>query len=313
MEKKNKIYKVITRFLPQLLLLSVLLNVLLLIQIYKLKDSINAVQNANITNPNPDSAKLFEEINPEKGYEINIVYGDLGPKMLSSGVIDLEKFKTTYEKNGQPLTQEQLSILKEGSKRKIKITRENSYFLLNLFWAVGLANNNAILTEGEMAQYGKEQIENFASTGGWTLSKDNPMNYYSQSELVPLTKEQSDLVKTVASNIYRPCCNNSTAFPDCNHGMALLGVLELMAASGAREKEMYNAAKYFNAFWFPGNYYDLALYFKNKERKNYRDIDAKTVLSKEFSSASGWQNAKKWLSDQGIIEQPPKQGGGCGV
>ena len=165
-----------------------------------------------------------------------------------------------------------------------------------------------------MMQYGgKKDAGNFASTGGWTLAKGNAMNYYSKAPLIPLTQAQAELVESVAANIFRPCCNNSTAFPDCNHGMALLGVLQLMASSGASEAQMYEAAKYFNAFWFPGNYYDLALYFANKEGQAFKDIDAKTLLSREYSSASGWQNAKQWLADKGLIQQPPKQGGGCGV
>ena len=234
--------------------------------------------------------------------------------MVAMGVIDADKFKSTYEKSSQPLTPEQEDILQKGSNEKIRITRDNSYFLLNFFWAVGLANKSTILDEGDMMKYGgKQGAGNFASTGGWTLSKNDAMNYYSKSTLIPLTKEQEERVNLVASNIFRPCCNNSTAFPDCNHGMALLGVLQLMASNGASESQMYEAGKYFNAFWFPGNYYDLALYFKNKEGKSFKNIDAKTLLSKNYSSASGWQSVKQWLVDKGIVQQPPKQGGGCGV
>lgn len=257
---------------------------------------------------------LFNEINPESGFEINAKFGNLGPKMTSMGVIDPEKFKSTYERSNQPLTTEQEEILFKGSGENVKITRDNSYFLLNFFWAVGLANKSKILDSGEIMNYGgKQGVGNFASTGGWTLSKGDAMNYYSKSPLITLTKEQEERVDLVASNIFRPCCNNSTAFPDCNHGMALLGVLQLMAANGATETQMYEAGKYFNAFWFPGNYYDLALYFYNKDGKSFKDVDAKTMLGKEFSSASGWQSAKQWLSEKGLIQQPPKQGGGCGV
>lgn len=257
---------------------------------------------------------LFDEINPAAGFEINASYGNLGPQMTAMGVIDPEKFKSVYEKSNQPLTPEQEEILRKGSNYKIKITRDNSYFLLNFFWAVGLANKSKILDEGNMMKYGgKKGAGNFASTGGWTLAKGDAMNYYSKSALIPLTKEQEERVDLVASNIFRPCCNNSTAFPDCNHGMALLGVLQLMAASGANESQMYEAGKYFNAFWFPGNYYDMALYFYNKEGKSFKDVDAKLLLSKDYSSASGWQSIKQWLSDKGLIQQPPKQGGGCGV
>lgn len=256
---------------------------------------------------------LFDQINPEKGYEINASYGDLGPKLIASGVIDLEKFKQVYQQNGQPLTNEQLEILTKGSNKKIRITRENSYFLLNFFWAVGLANKSKILTEGEITQYGKDQIGNFASTGGWSLSKTQPMDYYANFNLISLTDEQEKLVEKVSVNIYRPCCNNSTAFPDCNHGMALLAVLQLLAKNGATENQLYEAGKYFNAFWFPGNYYDLALYFKNKEGKSFQEIPGQIILGKDYSSASGWQRIKQWLADKGLIEKPPKQGGGCGV
>lgn len=274
--------------------------------------SVSKSTTTQVSTANKDN--VFDEVNPVSGFKINASYGQLGPKMIAMGVIDPDKFKSTYEKSNQPLTPEQELILSKGSDEKISITRENSYFLLNYFWAVGLANKSKILDEGEMIKYGgKEGAGNFASTGGWSLSKGNTMNYYSKSTLIPLTKEQEALVEQVASNIYRPCCNNSTAFPDCNHGMALLGVLQLMASNGATEKEMYEAAKYVNAFWFPGNYYDLALYFQNKEGKSFKDIDAKTLLSKDYSSASGWQSAKQWLADKGLIQQPPKQGGGCGV
>lgn len=259
------------------------------------------------------SDTLFEEINPEKGFEINASYGDLGPKMLKLGVIDLEKFKSVYQQAGQPLTEKQLAILTKGSEEKVKIGRDNSYFLLNFFWAAGLGNKSKILTEGEIIKYGKDQIGNFASTGGWSLAVGAPMDFYAKENLIPLTANQEALVEKVASGIYRPCCNNSTAFPDCNHGMALLAVLQLMAANGATENQMFQAAKYFNAYWFPGNYYDLALYFKNKEGKSFAQVPGQVILGKDYSSASGWQTIKKWLADKGLIQQPPRQGGGCGV
>ncbi len=262
---------------------------------------------------NKERGNLFDEINPEKGYEINAAYGTLGPDMMKMGVLDFDKFRSVFEKSNTPLTEEQLMILTRGANKKIRIDRENSYFLLDFFWAVGLANKSKILTAGDMMKYGNGQAGNFASTGGWSLAKDDPMNYYAKENLIPLTAQEENLVEKVASNIYRPCCNNSTAFPDCNHGMALLGVLELMASNGATENQMYEASKYFNAFWFPGNYYDIALYFKNKEGKDFKQVPGQVILSKEFSSSSGAQSVKKWLIDKGIQEAPPKQGGGCGV
>lgn len=311
--KTNKLFPILS--------ISIVANVvlaafLLAPQITKFKNARAGIgeQNKTVVSNAANQDNLFDEVNPVEGYTIKASYGNLGPKMTTSGVIDLTKFKETYEKSNSPLNEEQLAILEQGSDKNITINRENSYFLLNFFWAMGLANKSPILDEGEMVKYGgKDGAGNFASTGGWTLSRGNAMNYYSKSALIPLTKEQEALVYEVTSNIFRPCCNNSTAFPDCNHGMALLAVMQLMASNGATEKEMYEAGKYFNAYWFPGNYYDLAMYFKNRDGKAFKDVDAKTVLSREYSSASGAQSIKKWLVEKGLVQQPPKTGGGCGV
>jgi len=273
----------------------------------------SSASGGSVTVANKDRGNIFDEINPEKGYEINADYGKLGPDMMRMGVLDFDKFKQIYEKSGSTMTPEQIAVLTTGSNKKIKIDRENSYFLLDFFWAVGLANKSKILTEGDMVKYGEGQVGSFASTGGWSLAQGDPMNYYAKGNLIPLTADKENLVQKVASNIYRPCCGNSTAFPDCNHGMALLGILELMASRGATENQMYEAAKYFNAFWFPGNYYDIAVYFKNKEGKSFSQMPGQVVLGKDVSSAQGAQLVKKWLIDKRIEEAPPKQGGGCGV
>ncbi|MBI4973583.1 hypothetical protein HZC27_03170 [Candidatus Roizmanbacteria bacterium] len=308
----KKIKSRFNKYSTPLLLISIAGNLLLGFAI--VKNTSTSIPSQNVTKVSTVKDPLFDEINPVKGYEINASYKDLGPKMLAMGVVDYDKFKSTYEKSGQTLPAELDGILKNSSNKKIKITSENSYFLLNFFWAVGLANKSRILDTGEIMKYGGlKEAGNFASTGGWSLAKGNAMDYFSKGDLISLTHEQEDLVEKVSSNVYRPCCNNSTAFPDCNHGMALLGVYELMAANGATENQMYEAGKYFNSFWFPGNYYDLALYFKNKEGKSFKDMPGQTILGKDFSSASGWQSAKQWLSGKGLIKAPPKQGGGCGV
>ncbi|MCF6293963.1 MAG: hypothetical protein L3J04_11275, partial [Robiginitomaculum sp.] len=195
----------------------------------------------------------------------------------------------------------------------ITINRENSYFLLNFFWAFGLANKNPILDEGEITKYGEDEIDTFASTGGWTIATKPVMEIFSNSEIIVLTSEQQARVLEVASNAYRPCCGNSTAFPDCNHGMALLGMLQLLAASDASVDEMFEAAKYFNAFWFPREYVDLATYFKVVEGQDFAAIDARTIVSDQYSSGFGWSRIKKWLGENNLAEKAPQGGGGCGV
>ncbi len=261
----------------------------------------------------PTLSEIASKVLPEEGYTINATYGDIGPKLLKAGAIDFEKFKAIYERAGAPLTPEQIEILTKGSNQKIKITRENAYFLLNLFWALGLTNKNPILEKGPLMKYGgKKSIGYFASTGGWTLGTKPATELYSSTEIIKLTPEQQKELEEFAYNSYRPCCNNSTAFADCNHGMAALALGEIMASQGATAEEIFEALKYFNAFWFPQQYVDLAKYFKLRYNQDWEEVDPKVVLGKDYSTVSGWTRVRNWLSQQGAIEQVGG-GRGCGV
>ena len=63
-------------------------------------------------------------------------------------------------------TDEYKNLLFGQNDGKLKITNENAGYLLNLFWALGLANKNPILDTGEMANPAYGGAQNFASTGG---------------------------------------------------------------------------------------------------------------------------------------------------
>ena len=108
--------------------------------------------------------------------------------------------------------------------------------------------------------------------------------------------------------VFRPCCDNPTHFPDCNHGMAMLGLLELMASQGASVEVMFNAAKYANAYWYPRQTIELAAFFKVKQKADFAQIDARQLVSQPYSSLSGFQNVHQWLSTNGVLPQAP--GGG---
>ena len=274
-------------------------------------------QTASLTNTikssAPNASDILESINPVSGFTLNVAYGNLGPQLLAAGIIDFDKMKALYEQSGQPLTSEQIKILTEGSDEKIKITPETSYFLLNFFWALGLANKNIILDEGAMTKYGADQIGNFASTGGWTLGTKPAMEFYSKFEIIRLNPGQQLILEDFADNSYRPCCSNPVSFPDCNHGMAALALGELMASQGASSDQIFEAYKYFNSFWFPQTYLDVATYFKAAEGKNWSQVDNRIVAGKDFSTPQGWQRVRQWLTAQGLLEKAPSSGGGCGV
>ncbi|MBE0410643.1 MAG: hypothetical protein IBX69_13015 [Anaerolineales bacterium] len=258
-------------------------------------------------------AGMVSQINPHDGFKIPAQYGDIGPKLLKSGAIDYEKFLLVYEQSGKSLSDEQVAVLENGSKEAIVIDRDNAHFLLNLFWALGLTNSNPLLEQGPMMKYSEGQIGRFASTGGWTIGVKSPTELYSSTAIISLTPEQHTLVEEVASGVYRPCCNNPTHFPDCNHGMAMLGLLQLLASQGVTAEQMFETAKYTNAFWFPQQNLDLAIFFKETQGLDFEDVDARKIVGRNFSSGSGSQAVKQWLGEAGLIERAPSQGGSCGV
>lgn len=263
--------------------------------------------------PPTEAASPLERIQPADGYALPVAFGDLGPQLLEIGAIDYERFVQRYEQANRPLSEEQKAILQKGSNKPVVFERDNAYFLLNFFWAVGLANQNPLLEQGPMMQFGPEGVGRFASTGGWTLGTRPATEFYSSAPLISLTAEQQARLEEVAQAVYRPCCNNPTAFPDCNHGMAMLGLLELLAAQGATADEMFEAAKYANAYWFPQQMSDVAAYFEATEGLSFAEVDGRQATGRDTFSAAGFRSVRQWLADNGLLEQVPGQGGSCGV
>lgn len=245
-------------------------------------------------------------LSPE-GVVLPIDWGGRGKKLVEAGVIDQEKFEAIYERRGG-LGETEKKLLAGKNNGEILITNENSGVLLNLFWAFGLANKNSILEEGPMQdpRYGGG-ASRFASTGGWTLAEGSTMDHYSSHAWVVLTPEQQALVEKVSKRIFRPCCGNSTHFPDCNHGMAMLGLLELLAAEDIGEEEMYRIALRVNSYWFPSTYLTIAKYYA-EQGISWDEVSFKEVLGPDYSSARGFRRVRS------AVEPVQRQGGpGCGV
>src|SRR3990172_2296712 len=242
-----------------------------------------------------DMASLAAQINPPEGYTVPATFGDIGPKLLEAGAMKADDFVQVYASAGQPLSQEQLAILQSSSPAQVVFNRENAYFLLNFFWALGLTNDNPVLTEGPMMRNGRAKVVNYASTGGWTLAAKPVGELYASASIVALTAEQQSRLEEVVRQVYRPCCDNPTHFPDCNHGMAMLGLLELMASQNASLEEMLLAAKYVNAYWYPQQTVEQAVYFLKTEGKSYQDVDAKLILGPQYSSLSGFKQVHQAL------------------
>lgn len=241
-----------------------------------------------------------------QGVVLPVRWGNLGAMMIREGVIDQAKLEALYANRGG-IDRANAQLLSDTNNDFLVMNDGNAGFLLNMFWALGLGTKNDILENGPMSDSRYGGAGRFASTGGWTLSTDNPMDHFSYHPFITLTPEQQELVERMSKNIYRPCCNNATHFPDCNHGMAMLGFLELMASQGVSEEKMYDAALQVNQYWFPDTYKTIDQYFL------VQGIDPGTVPSKEklginYSSISGYQRILSLVT----VPQENKAGG-CGV
>lgn len=272
----------------------------------------NQLQDARVAAAasNPLFEGVVKKVLPEQGFQSKIALRGSVVSLVKEGVIDRAKFEELY-KDRAGLPQELKTVLNEPSEQTILLTRENANYYVNLLWPLGLAN---IMSSNKNSPVVGDSLFNFASTGGWNLGKEeNGGSYFNKFRIVSLTPAQEALVTNIAQNAYRPCCNNSTFFQDCNHGSALLGLLQLGASQGLTEDQLYREALAFNSFWFPDTYIQTALYFKAVENVEWENVDPKLVLGKDYSTISGWsEKVAKEVASRGLVPQI-QSGAACGV
>ncbi len=235
---------------------------------------------------------------------------DLGgpvAKLVEAGVIDPGKFLETLKRRG-PIPG-WVTLVLEGQEQELVLSVENAPYNLNLLWPLGLATKAAFNDESPI---GGVDLPNFASTGGWTLGRQgNGAAYFNKVETLYLSPEQSSLAHGIAKNIFRPCCGNSAFFQDCNHGSAMLGLIELAASSGRDSTDILKLAKVANGLWYPKKYVETALFFDRVIGASWGNVGADMVLSSKYSSIEGWRkNVHAALVVRGYIVRPRQGGGG---
>ena len=251
-----------------------------------------------------DLSTLEKIVLPESGIELPIAWGTLGKQLVDAGIINLPEFRKAV-----PLTPEQEQLLTKGSDDYITINAQNSQFVVDVLWALGLAQKSTIYTDGPMGNEEKKEIGNFASTGGWNLGRELATNYINKYDFITLDASQHARVADIAHHVYRPCCNNSTWFPDCNHGMAALAVIELLVSQNVDDAMIYKKILGFNSFWFPDSYLTIASYFM-RQGIAWDKVDAKEVLGFPYSSSTG---ASKIMQITGPLPFKTNFAGGCGA
>lgn len=292
----NKYLKILFKTVPLWLVTILLINSVMVtgfIQYYIMKKNLDGQISALVKatkNPEELVQILKQKVLPQKGYALSVRWNDIGKQLLDSGVIDKAKYDELFKQD--QYARQQMKYLSKNSHDYMTINENNSRFMVNTLWALGLVNKNKILEEGSMKTYGRGEFMNFASTGGWNLGTKPTAELYSSSEIIKLNPQQQELVKKIALNTYRSCCNNSTEFPDCNHGMAALGYIEAAVSQGIPEKQIYKDLLSLNSFWFPQQYVELAAYF-DSQSTSWNKVDAKLALSSQYSSAQGSQQVQQ--------------------
>lgn len=223
---------------------------------------------------------------PEGGVATGLILTDAVARLVEAGAVVPGKIAAVYEQRGG-LPDWAVGALLGRAGGEIELNQATAPYLLNLLWPLGIANRTAFNDRNPIA---RGQLARLASTAGWNLGLEkNGAKYYNRIQAIPLSAEQDALVERMASAIYRPCCDNSALFPDCNHGAAMLGFLELAAAKGLPEERIWKLAKVLNGFWYPKQYTAMAMLFELRDKLEWEQVSPQTVLGKSNSSSSGWR------------------------
>jgi hypothetical protein len=232
--------------------------------------------------PSPPVPDVVEDVTPKAGVPTGTAFGDSVQRLAAAGVIEPAKFR----KESKHLPQWVERVLTTRSDDPIIFSAQTAPYLVDLLWPIGLANKTAF---NMTSPINTVSIPSFASTAGWTLGRaENGYGYFNSVEAVDLSDDQEAVVRDVAGRTFRPCCDNSTFFQDCNHGSALLGLLELAASQGATREGLYGLALIANSYWFPEYYAKTALLFAHFYRARWRDIPPDLILAPKYSTLSGW-------------------------
>jgi hypothetical protein len=76
---------------------------------------------------------------------------------------------------------------------------------------------------------------------------------------------------------------------------------------------MLEAAKYVNAFWFPQQALEMAVFFETDqdESTSFRNASPALIVGKEMSSGSGFAALHQNLQTNGLLPQMPGSSNSC--
>jgi hypothetical protein len=230
---------------------------------------------------------LMEDVTPSNGISLDVKWGDLLSKLRDSGAINLQILNNSmYEFRGYGLTMEEYTPFNNSSE-SININSDNKIFLLNIFGALGLTNNNTIL-DGHL-----HMLENRSSPVGDAK--------YNSATILEFNSEQQALVEDIALHSYRPCCNASALVPDCSHAYATLGLIEFLVFKQISRDDIFGILFTFNSYWFADQYLDVAL-FVEEQGQSWNQVNSTQIMGYSYSSLEAYETIKKYLVENGYYD-----------
>ena len=92
---------------------------------------------------------LFGFTPVERQVAFALDWGNIGMRMIETGVVDKEKMENLHVARGG-LTESDRKMMYGNNNKNFKITPENQEMSLHMLWALGLGNKNQILETGPM-------------------------------------------------------------------------------------------------------------------------------------------------------------------
>jgi len=268
-----------------------------------------ATSNYTVASRTIDFSGIVKQVYPAQGFVFPVKWNNVAKQLVDNSALNLSFVAGSLQNANEPLTNEELKILNGTSSGNITVNSSSAMFTLYVLWALGINNKNKIINTGAIMSHGNPY--QLASTGGY-----EPLGNLSLGNLsiINLNASEQSMVESIASNVYRPCCDNPAMFPDCNHGAAQLGLIEIMASQGRNETQIYEALKEFNSFYYTRQYLALAIFFNTTQGKAWNQVPPSQILGYNFSSYSGSSAVYQYLLSSNTLSGiATGSGSACGV
>src|SRR3989344_8073229 len=90
---------------------------------------------------------LKQQVLPQKGHLLSVTWEDVGKKLVQSGAIDKAKYLELFSED--EVSKNHIKYLENSSNDYMRIDEQNSRFMENTLWRLGLVNKNSILELGD--------------------------------------------------------------------------------------------------------------------------------------------------------------------